>query len=99
MRKQRLARTHEERIHFDNDAIELEMNADKEEQGEYQFSEREFEGKKEIVMEPLIRGVISDLIDDVNISSISAKFHNTIARIASDVCINLRESQGHVLQE
>ena len=70
------------------------MSADKEEKGEYKFSERAFEGKKEIVMEPLIKGVISDLIDGVNISSISAKFHNTIARIALDVCLNIRESKG-----
>ncbi len=75
-------------------AIELEMAADNKEGGEYPFSEKEHDGIKEIIMEPLIKGVISDLLQGTDTGSISAKFHNTVARITLNVCKNIRESTG-----
>ncbi|MBI5199354.1 MAG: carbamoyltransferase HypF, partial [Nitrospirae bacterium] len=75
-------------------AIELEMKANPEEAGMYQFSLREYEGKTEIVMGPVIKGIVSDIAGGAGVDIISARFHNTIAHIVLNVCLRIRELRG-----
>ncbi|MFQ6618393.1 MAG: carbamoyltransferase HypF, partial [Fidelibacterota bacterium] len=74
-------------------AIELEMIADTSVVGEYGFDISDGEPFQVDVKE-LIYGVVKDLQNGVEPSGISAKFHNTIARIIGDVCILSREITG-----
>jgi hydrogenase maturation protein HypF len=75
-------------------AIELEMKADPDESGEYEYGIKEYNGKREILLELLIKCIVSDIEVDIGVGKISARFHNTIARIALDMCIYMRELNG-----
>ena len=74
-------------------AIELEALADPGEAGEYNWSlEKDFNNdcaSYQINPAPLITDVISDMNNGVVISKISARVHNTVARMVSEVCITL----------
>ena len=74
-------------------AIELEMAADGE-TGEYEFDLREIEDNTLILIEPIFRGIVSDLERGVEVESISFKFHNTMAKIILNMCIKLRKTSG-----
>ena len=74
-------------------AIELEMAADGE-TGEYPFDLREIEDKTLILIEPIFRGIVSDLERRVEVESISSKFHNTMAKIILNMCIKIRKTSG-----
>jgi hydrogenase maturation protein HypF len=79
-------------IHYEGQAaIELEMKADSADIGRYQFDYKEHEGKTEIVLEPVIKGIVADLEKGTGIGSISARFHNTVAGLISDMCLKLRD--------
>jgi hydrogenase maturation protein HypF len=43
---------------------------------------------------PLIHAVVDDLLNRLSISTIAAKFHNSIAQIVLESCIQLREETG-----
>lgn len=75
-------------------AIELEMKANPEEAGMYQFSLKEYESKTEIVMEPVIKGIVSDIAGGTGVDIISARFHNTMSHIVLNVCLRIREIRG-----
>ena len=75
-------------------AIELEMKADPGESGEYEYGIKEYNEKQEILLETLIKCIVSDIKAGVGVEKISARFHNTIARIALDMCIYMREVKG-----
>jgi len=75
-------------------AIELEMMADKEEKGEYQYDQAEDHNKTIILLEPVIRGIVSDINCRVTKKVISARFHNTIAKIVLNLCLKLRKTNG-----
>ena len=74
-------------------AIELEMAADGE-TGEYPFDLREIEDKTLILIEPIFRGIVSDLERDIGVESISSRFHNTMARVILNMCIKVRKTSG-----
>ena len=75
-------------------AMELEMMADSEENGEYEFF-TEREGEKEIIrLRPLMEGVLQDLERGVPPSRISGKFHNTLAGIGVTLCRKIRAEGG-----
>jgi len=75
-------------------AIELEMTADPDEPGEYEYGIKEWKGKREILLEPLIKCIVSDIEAGIGVEKISARFHNTVARIALDMSIYIRELKG-----
>jgi len=75
-------------------AIELEMKADSTDKGGYEFAYREIDGKTEIVLDPLIKEIVSDLEKGVSAETISARFHNTIAGIISDMCFKIKNQSG-----
>lgn len=39
---------------------------------------------------PIIRGIVSDLIDQVDRKTISRNFHNTLVWVLADACIKIR---------
>ena len=74
-------------------AIELEMAAGVESRG-YPFELEELGDKTLILIEPMFRGIVSDLERGVGVESISSKFHNTIAKIILNMCFEIREKSG-----
>ncbi len=75
-------------------AIELEMKADSSDNGRYEFDCKEHDGKTAIVLDPLIRGVVTDIVKGVAVNAISARFHNTIADIVSAMCLKIKKHAG-----
>jgi len=71
-------------------AIELEMIAD-DGMGGYQFDLKEFNDKTLVLIEPIIKGIVSDLEYGVDVESISSKFHNTIAEIILNMSLKIRK--------
>jgi len=71
-------------------AIELEAAVDPYETGCYEFSFSE----GVITIHQLIEGIIRDWRSGRSNALISAKFHNTIARIALEICQSLRVKEG-----
>lgn len=79
-------------------AIEFEALADLDENGEYNFI-LEPDGNQngessQIDPSPLIEEVINNMNDGVAISKISARFHNSIARMVYTVCDQIRRDYG-----
>jgi hydrogenase maturation protein HypF len=74
-------------------AIELEMAAGADEGG-YPFDLKDVEGRTLIMIEPMFRGIVSDLELGVSVASISSKFHNTIAKIILNMCLKIRKTSG-----
>jgi hydrogenase maturation protein HypF len=75
-------------------AIELEMIADYHETGEYAYASESSEGIKIIQIDRIVRDIINDIENRESSGLISARFHNTIARIALDMSIYIRDSKG-----
>jgi hydrogenase maturation protein HypF len=74
-------------------AIELEMAAGVE-AGGYPFDLQELEDNTLILIEPIFRGIVSDLERGVGVESISSKFHNSIAKIILNMCLKIRKTSG-----
>ncbi len=81
-----------EEIHYEGQpAIELETMADQKIKRGYDFEiSRE---QKMLIIHPelLIKSVVSDLLNGKKKSTISAKFHNSIAQIIAEICFRLRK--------
>ena len=79
-------------------AIEFEALADPDEIGEYDFicePDRNHLGETlQINPSPLIDEVINNLNDGVPSSKISARFHNSVARMVYMMCENIRNDYG-----
>ena len=79
-------------------AIEFEALADQNEHGEYHFhveTTREHNEKSsQIDPTPLLQELLDDLNHSVPVARISARFHNTIARMICDTCEQIREDYG-----
>jgi hydrogenase maturation protein HypF len=71
-------------------AMELEALADPAETGWYEFNI----GKKEIDPQPVLSAVIADWMAGVPVGRISAKFHNSLVRLAGLVCEQIRAETG-----
>jgi hydrogenase maturation protein HypF len=70
-------------------AIEMETLADPDENDSYPF---DFDGQI-IDPSPSIKAIFADLGKKTPRETISARFHNTIAEVSLQVCLNLRETQ------
>jgi len=75
-------------------AIELEMAAGKGEEGSYPFGLKNIEDKTEVVLEPVIRKIVSDISSGVAVGAISSRFHNTIAEIILHICLKIQKTDG-----
>jgi len=75
-------------------AIELEMAADKNEEGFYSYDLEKFGNGSQVMLEPIIRGVVTDIEEGVSVSTIAGKFHNTMAKIILTVCLRVRKASG-----
>ncbi|MDD4858627.1 MAG: carbamoyltransferase HypF, partial [Dehalococcoidales bacterium] len=67
-------------------AIELEMLAADDEEEVYPFNINEQDGMKVILIKDLLSAIIDDIKESASAARISARFHNTIARIINDIC-------------
>ncbi len=70
-------------------AMELEMIAQPEEIGHYDFGWQTSDGLQ-IPTEPIIQGVVADLTHGRSASWISRRFHTTLVRLFTDLCVCLR---------
>jgi len=75
-------------------AIELEMAADKDEEGFYSYDLEEFGNGSQVMLEPIIRGVVTDIADGVSVPTIAGKFHITMAKIILNICLRVRKASG-----
>jgi hydrogenase maturation protein HypF len=79
-------------------AIEFEALADPDEIGEYDFILEPDGNQKgettQIDPSPLIEEVIDNINNDVAISRISARFHNSLARMVYTMCNQIRNNSG-----
>jgi hydrogenase maturation protein HypF len=75
-------------------AIELEMAADKDEEGFYSYDLEEFGNGSQVMLEPIIRGIVTDIADKVSVPTIAGKFHNTMAKIILNICLRVRKASG-----
>jgi hydrogenase maturation protein HypF len=73
-------------------AVELEMDMG---DGEGYYSVEIGQNKEGLIVPhaPIIRGVVSDLIDGVDRETTSRKFHNTLVRVFVDACVMLRNGR------
>ncbi len=71
-------------------AIELESIADSNEHGLYDMNLRE----GIIEAEPMIRALVSEFKAGISKSTISARFHNGVAKMVADVCQEIRSDKG-----
>ena len=62
-------------------AIELEQRADEKEGGEYPFELLQAGELTIVDPDPVIRGVVEDIQKAADISLVSARFHNAVARM------------------
>ena len=71
-------------------AIELEMIADEKEPRWYKFNYQREDAKIIIDPGPVLRSVVEDLVRRESPSKISARFHNSAAKMAAEVCLAVR---------
>jgi len=74
-------------------AVELEAQMG-DDGGCYPVEVREKRHGLTIPQVPIIRAVVSDLLDGIDPRIISRRFHNTLVRVLADTCILVRESRG-----
>jgi hydrogenase maturation protein HypF len=75
-------------------AIALEMIADPEVPGSYDFDIETKEGRRIVLLRPLIEGLFQDLRDRQPPSAVAGKFHRTVAQIGVRVCEAIRRQGG-----
>ena len=66
-------------------AMELEMTADQVTEAHYNYEWESGEYYR-IMPQPIVRGVVEDFLKGIKPPEISAKFHNTLIRLFSDIC-------------
>jgi hydrogenase maturation protein HypF len=75
-------------------AMELEMAAaDEADPDGYPFAWTR-EHVCQILPAPIIRGVVADLQRKVPLAEISAKFHRTLIRLFTELCVDIRKARG-----
>ena len=72
-------------------AIYLENICDKDSQEVYKFKIKNHEDKFILELDNIIKGIVDDIINNKNSSSIAKKFHNTIVKATIEMAINIRE--------
>lgn len=84
-----------ERVEYDAQAaVELEMVADEKEKGLYDFDIKNIDGIFVIDPVPIIGRVVEDMEKGCDISGVSARFHNGVAKMIVDVCKLLRNTSS-----
>jgi hydrogenase maturation protein HypF len=73
--------------------MELEMAAAEETESFYEYA-WEKDTPCRILPAPIIRGVTADVGKGLAVSAVSAKFHNTLVRMFSDLCDVIRRQRG-----
>ncbi len=71
-------------------AIELEMIADENYNGQYSFDLKKDGGTQLLLIEQVIIGVVNDLLNGMSNEIISSKFHNTIVEIFAKAILEAR---------
>jgi hydrogenase maturation protein HypF len=71
-------------------AMELEMIAAPEAAGHYDVDWQTSDDGLQIPTTPIIQGVVADLAHGQNASRISRRFHTTLIRLFTDLCVYLR---------
>jgi hydrogenase maturation protein HypF len=74
-------------------AMELEMAAAAETESVYDYAWEE-DAPCRILPAPIIRGVVGAVVNGLAVAAISAKFHNTLILMFSDLCDMLRRQRG-----
>jgi hydrogenase maturation protein HypF len=83
-------------VHFEGQAaMELEMMADGILDTSYDYEWVYEAGVYLILSQPIIEGIIRDMLSDKPKSHISAKFHTTLICLFADLCGKLRSETGH----
>ncbi len=77
-------------LHEGQAAMELEMCLEETTQGGYEFPRDE--GR--ILILPLIRSVVTDLLDQVDVSTISYRFHRGLVDLLVEICREIRQREG-----
>jgi len=75
-------------------AVELEQIAKEGELGEYPLKIFEHEERFIVDPDPIIEGIVEDIQRKENPSVISARFHNSIAQIISQMAVKIRQRNG-----
>ena len=71
-------------------AIELEMCQNPLEEGVYAFDIHAEAGEWIMETEPIIRGVVTDLLEGEVSGVISRRFHNTLIKMLHEICMTIR---------
>ena len=74
-------------------AMELEMCMDEGVDSYYDYQLRGEDPGWILLHEPIVKGVVKDLIRGSTQGRISAKFHNTLIRILSEICLRVRRER------
>jgi hydrogenase maturation protein HypF len=74
-------------------AVELEMEMGQE-GGYYAVPLEQRNGELIIPQTPIIRGIVSDLMQGSDRQTISRKFHNTLVRVFTEACVQVRGQLG-----
>lgn len=75
-------------------AMELEMTINKQTKESYDYEWRRGKDSYEILVGPIIRGVVRDMGKGREVSEISSRFHTTLVCLFSDLCTLLRKETG-----
>ncbi len=75
-------------------AIEFEARADPNETSAYEFEMRVRHTEYGVMAAPVIRSVVEDMRSGVQVSTISARFHNGVAWMVREVCESIRRERG-----
>lgn len=75
-------------------AVELEMTQDEEARGDYGFEIQRGPEALLLMTDPIIRAVVGDLEKGLAPGTISRRFHNTMIKLLTSICIELRDETG-----
>ncbi len=74
-------------------AMELEMTASEETTGTYDY-EWISEDTRQVLFQPIIRGIVRDMEKGISQAEISAKFHGTLIRLFTELCGVISKESG-----
>jgi len=75
-------------------AMELEMAIRRETGESYDYEWERGKESYRVLVGPIVRGVVRDMENGLQVSDISSKFHSTLIRLFSDLCTLLRKETG-----
>jgi hydrogenase maturation protein HypF len=75
-------------------AIELEMLQGREAESPYPSEIVEEKGVFQIRLQPIIQGVVQDVLNNNSAGSISRRFHLTLMEVLTQICKKIRDDSG-----